>query len=62
MYFSSVFPYAVLICFLIRGLMLDGAIEGIKYMFYPKVTTRAHTTPIKCNSEARRMQYLNVIV
>lgn len=37
MYFSSVFPYAVLICFLIRGLMLDGAIDGIKYMFYPKV-------------------------
>uniref|UniRef100_A0A671S8J5 Transporter n=1 Tax=Sinocyclocheilus anshuiensis TaxID=1608454 RepID=A0A671S8J5_9TELE len=40
MYFSSVFPYAVLICFLIRGVMLDGAVEGIKYMFYPKVTTR----------------------
>uniref|UniRef100_A0A8C1IYD8 Transporter n=1 Tax=Cyprinus carpio TaxID=7962 RepID=A0A8C1IYD8_CYPCA len=37
MYFSSVFPYAVLICFLIRGLMLDGAIEGIKYLFYPKL-------------------------
>lgn len=37
MYFSSVFPYAVLICFLIRGLMLDGAIDGIKYMFYPKL-------------------------
>ncbi|XP_077068512.1 sodium-dependent neutral amino acid transporter B(0)AT2 isoform X2 [Siphateles boraxobius] len=37
MYFSSVFPYVVLICFLIRGLMLDGALEGIKYMFYPKL-------------------------
>uniref|UniRef100_A0A672PVB2 Transporter n=1 Tax=Sinocyclocheilus grahami TaxID=75366 RepID=A0A672PVB2_SINGR len=37
MYFSSVFPYAVLICFLIRGAMLDGAVEGIKYMFYPKL-------------------------
>lgn len=61
MYFSSVFPYAVLICFLIRGLMLDGAMEGIKYLFYPKVTTRAHTTP-KCNSKACQMQYLNVIV
>ncbi|KAG1967642.1 sodium-dependent neutral amino acid transporter B(0)AT2 [Pimephales promelas] len=37
MYFSSVFPYVVLICFLIRGLMLDGALEGIRYMFYPKL-------------------------
>lgn len=39
MYFSSVFPYVVLFIFLIRGLMLDGAIEGITYMFYPKVST-----------------------
>ncbi|XP_062387837.1 sodium-dependent neutral amino acid transporter B(0)AT2 [Sardina pilchardus] len=37
MYFSSVFPYLVLFIFLIRGLMLDGAIDGIKYMFYPKI-------------------------
>ncbi|KAK2833623.1 hypothetical protein Q5P01_017512 [Channa striata] len=37
MYFSSVFPYVVLIIFLVRGLMLDGAMEGITYMFYPKL-------------------------
>ncbi|KAJ8250965.1 hypothetical protein GJAV_G00215660 [Gymnothorax javanicus] len=37
MYFSSVFPYLVLLCFLIRGLLLDGASEGLTYMFYPKV-------------------------
>ncbi|XP_072229286.1 sodium-dependent neutral amino acid transporter B(0)AT2-like [Leuresthes tenuis] len=37
MYFSSIFPYVVLICFLIRGLLLDGALEGITYMFYPKL-------------------------
>lgn len=37
MYFSSIFPYVVLVCFLIRGLMLDGASEGISYMFYPKL-------------------------
>lgn len=37
MYFSSVFPYVVLFIFLIRGLLLDGAMEGITYMFYPKV-------------------------
>ena len=39
MYFSSVFPYVVLFIFLIRGLMLDGAMDGITYMFYPKVST-----------------------
>ncbi|XP_041812417.1 sodium-dependent neutral amino acid transporter B(0)AT2 [Chelmon rostratus] len=37
MYFSSVFPYVVLFIFLIRGLTLDGAIDGITYMFYPKL-------------------------
>lgn len=38
MYFSSIFPYVVLFCFLVRGLMLDGALDGIAYMFYPKVS------------------------
>ncbi|XP_068613516.1 sodium-dependent neutral amino acid transporter B(0)AT2-like [Brachionichthys hirsutus] len=37
MYFSSIFPYVVLVIFLIRGLMLDGALDGIAYMFYPKL-------------------------
>ncbi|XP_059391354.1 sodium-dependent neutral amino acid transporter B(0)AT2-like isoform X2 [Carassius carassius] len=37
MYFSSVFPYVVLLCFLIRGMTLDGASEGIKFMFYPRL-------------------------
>ncbi|KAF3852885.1 hypothetical protein F7725_006240 [Dissostichus mawsoni] len=37
MYFSSIFPYVVLFCFLVRGLMLDGALEGIGFMFYPKL-------------------------
>lgn len=37
MYFSSIFPYLVLFCFLVRGLMLDGAMEGITHMFYPKL-------------------------
>ncbi|XP_039644805.1 sodium-dependent neutral amino acid transporter B(0)AT2-like isoform X2 [Perca fluviatilis] len=37
MYFSSIFPYVVLFCFLVRGLLLNGALEGITYMFYPKL-------------------------
>ncbi|KAM9832316.1 sodium-dependent neutral amino acid transporter SLC6A17-like [Neosynchiropus ocellatus] len=39
MYFSSIFPYVVLFCFLVRGLLLDGAKEGIIFMFYPKLDT-----------------------
>ncbi|XP_036108965.1 sodium-dependent neutral amino acid transporter B(0)AT2 isoform X2 [Molossus molossus] len=37
MYFSSVYPYVVLICFLIRGLLLNGSIYGIRHMFSPKL-------------------------
>ncbi|XP_068097444.1 sodium-dependent neutral amino acid transporter B(0)AT2-like [Hyperolius riggenbachi] len=37
MYFSSLFPYVVLVCFLVRGLLLDGAIDGIRIMFTPKL-------------------------
>lgn len=41
MYFSSLFPYVVLFCFLVRGLFLKGAVDGIAHMFTPKV--RAET-------------------
>uniref|UniRef100_A0AAY4B9Z1 Transporter n=1 Tax=Denticeps clupeoides TaxID=299321 RepID=A0AAY4B9Z1_9TELE len=37
MYFSSLFPYVVLICFMVRGLMLKGAVDGIAHMFTPKL-------------------------
>ncbi|XP_015262069.1 PREDICTED: sodium-dependent neutral amino acid transporter SLC6A17 isoform X2 [Gekko japonicus] len=37
MYFSSLFPYVVLICFLVRGLLLRGAVDGILHMFTPKL-------------------------
>lgn len=37
MYFSSVFPYVVLFCFLVRGLLLDGAMDGIRIMFTPRL-------------------------
>ncbi|XP_069461364.1 sodium-dependent neutral amino acid transporter B(0)AT2-like [Ambystoma mexicanum] len=37
MYFSSIFPYVVLLCFLIRGLLLEGAVDGIRIMFIPKL-------------------------
>ncbi|KFV64960.1 Sodium-dependent neutral amino acid transporter SLC6A17, partial [Dryobates pubescens] len=37
MYFSSLFPYVVLVCFLVRGLLLRGAVDGILHMFTPKL-------------------------
>lgn len=41
MYFSSLFPYVVLFCFLVRGLMLKGSVDGIAHMFTPKVMQAA---------------------
>lgn len=40
MYFSSLFPYVVLICFLVRALLLKGSVDGIIHMFTPKVRDR----------------------
>ncbi|XP_048885224.1 sodium-dependent neutral amino acid transporter B(0)AT2 isoform X1 [Brienomyrus brachyistius] len=37
MYFSSLFPYVVLICFLVRALLLKGSLDGIQHMFTPKL-------------------------
>ncbi|XP_037704009.1 sodium-dependent neutral amino acid transporter B(0)AT2 [Choloepus didactylus] len=37
MYFSSLFPYVVLICFLIRALLLNGSLDGISHMFTPEL-------------------------
>ncbi|XP_036373760.1 sodium-dependent neutral amino acid transporter B(0)AT2-like [Megalops cyprinoides] len=37
MYFSSLFPYVVLICFLAQSLLLTGSVDGIRYMFTPKL-------------------------
>ncbi|XP_042333024.1 orphan sodium- and chloride-dependent neurotransmitter transporter NTT5 [Sceloporus undulatus] len=38
LYFSSLFPYVVLFCFLIRALLLEGAADGIWIMFTPKLS------------------------
>lgn len=35
MWFTALFPYAVLFILLIRGITLPGAFEGIKYYLYP---------------------------
>ncbi|KAK2815372.1 hypothetical protein Q7C36_023638 [Tachysurus vachellii] len=36
-YFTATFPYLVLVVYLIRGVTLHGALNGVKYMFTPKL-------------------------
>ncbi|KAJ8288257.1 hypothetical protein COCON_G00009160 [Conger conger] len=36
-YFTATFPYLVLIIYLIRGVTLHGALNGLRYMFTPKM-------------------------
>ncbi|XP_035989249.1 sodium- and chloride-dependent transporter XTRP3 isoform X4 [Fundulus heteroclitus] len=43
-YFTATFPYVVLFIYLIRGFTLHGAINGIKYMFTPKMEELANPT------------------
>ncbi|XP_077577298.1 sodium- and chloride-dependent transporter XTRP3A [Stigmatopora nigra] len=43
-YFTATFPYVVLVIYLIRGLTLPGAINGITYMFTPKMEELANPT------------------
>nr|XP_046255268.1 sodium- and chloride-dependent transporter XTRP3-like [Scatophagus argus] len=43
-YFTATFPYVVLFIYLIRGFTLHGAINGVKYMFTPKMEQLANPT------------------
>ncbi|XP_034730804.1 sodium- and chloride-dependent transporter XTRP3-like [Etheostoma cragini] len=43
-YFTSTFPYVVLLVYLIRGVTLHGAINGVVYMFTPKMEQLANPT------------------
>uniref|UniRef100_W5JXE3 Transporter n=1 Tax=Astyanax mexicanus TaxID=7994 RepID=W5JXE3_ASTMX len=41
-YFTATFPYLVLLVYLIRGVTLHGALNGVKYMFTPKLEQLAN--------------------
>ncbi|XP_064200143.1 sodium- and chloride-dependent transporter XTRP3-like [Anguilla rostrata] len=43
-YFTATFPYLVLIIYLIQGLTLHGALNGLSYMFTPKMEQLANPT------------------
>lgn len=43
-YFTATFPYLVLFIYLVRGVTLHGATNGIKYMFTPKLEQLANPT------------------
>uniref|UniRef100_A0A3B4TI98 Transporter n=1 Tax=Seriola dumerili TaxID=41447 RepID=A0A3B4TI98_SERDU len=43
-YFTATFPYLVLFIYLIRGVTLHGAMNGVKYMFTPKMEQLADPT------------------
>lgn len=37
-YFTALFPYALLVVLLVRGLTLPGAVEGLKYYATPNLS------------------------
>uniref|UniRef100_A0A3Q2D3L9 Transporter n=1 Tax=Cyprinodon variegatus TaxID=28743 RepID=A0A3Q2D3L9_CYPVA len=43
-YFTATFPYVVMLIYLIRGMTLHGALNGVKYMFTPKMEELANPT------------------
>ncbi|CAM9834272.1 unnamed protein product [Bubo scandiacus] len=59
MYFSSLFPYVVLVCFLVRGLLLRGAVDGIMHMFTPKLDKMLDPQDNNCHFDATLVSFIN---
>lgn len=45
-YFTALFPYVVLILFVVRGLTLEGSMTGITYYLSPN-WTKLHESQVK---------------
>ena len=52
-YFTALFPYLVLTIFLIRGLTLPGAMEGLTYLFTPDVSGPHTQAPHRGQAQAQ---------
>ena len=52
------FPYVLLFILLIRGLTLEGAMDGIKYLFIPDLSKlKTSAVKIYLNKEKRNNQF-----
>jgi hypothetical protein len=52
LYLTATFPYLMIIAFLARALTLDGAADGLRYLFQPKweLLGEAHVSDGVCGS------------
>lgn len=58
-YFTALFPYLVLTIFLIRGLTLPGAMEGLTYLFTPDVSEPHTQAPHRGQAQAQATNKLS---
>ena len=63
MYFTAFFPYVVLTILLIRGLTLDGSIDGIVYFLLPKWESLLNAKVMRLDlSKGLSLRYVNLAI